>query len=346
MSDAYAKTQTVCQVVMAALLVAAFTYWFRDVLIPFALSVFLALNLRPLVTVLMERCRVPRWLAIVLTFLLGMVLVAALAVVVAASISDLGRRSDAYLQALEELWTSAAATVSSIPGLNEAQAQLGIDPGQLAQSLASSITARLGNFIGSITSNLLYTVSQLLVVLMFLGFLLASSDSDREGGVAEQIVLRVKQYVVTKTILSVGIGVATAVVLGILRIDLAMVFGMLAFVLNYIPNFGPIIATLVPLPVILFAPGLTPLQRILALVIPGVMQFICGNVMEPQMMGDSLDLDPVVILLTLMLWGALWGPVGMFLATPITAIVKILCEQFESTQVLANLMAGRLVVDS
>ena len=128
----------------------------------------------------------------------------------------------------------------------------------------------------------------------------------------------------------------------ILDVPLAMVFGLLAFLLNFIPNIGSAIATLLPLPVVLVDPQVSALSAILALAIPGAIQGVMGNVVEPRMMGDSLDLHPVAILMSLIFWGMLWGVIGMLLATPITAVLKIFLERFDGSRPLAELMAGRL----
>jgi AI-2 transport protein TqsA len=121
-----------------------------------------------------------------------------------------------------------------------------------------------------------------------------------------------------------------------------MVFGLFAFLLNFIPSVGSLIATLLPLPVVLMNPEISPTIGVLAIVLPGLVQLAIGNVISPKVMGDSLELHPVTILLALMIWGTLWGLVGMLLATPITAVLKMLLERMELTRPLARLMAGHV----
>jgi AI-2 transport protein TqsA len=80
---------------------------------------------------------------------------------------------------------------------------------------------------------------------------------------------------------------------------------------------------------------------ILVISLTSGIQFISGNVVEPKIMGDSFELHPVAVLLTLMLWGMIWGIVGMILATPVTAAIKILLERFDRTRPVAEMLAGR-----
>ena len=96
---------------------------------------------------------------------------------------------------------------------------------------------------------------------------------------------------------------------------------------------------------VLLAPGSTALQVVLAVALPGVVQFAIGNVLEPKLMGKSFGLHPVTILLTLIFWGVLWSVPGMFLATPLTAIAKVLLSRSEFTAPVARLLEGRLEFD-
>jgi AI-2 transport protein TqsA len=180
--------------------------------------------------------------------------------------------------------------------------------------------------------------------MIFMIFLLIGRDPGAapSGGVWSEAEARVKRYITTKLLTSAATGILVGAVLGFLDIDLAMVFGLFAFLLNFIPSIGSIIATLLPLPVILVSPEISTTTAVLAIALPATIQMTIGNGIEPYFMGTSLDLHPVVILLALILWGALWGIVGMLLATPITAVMKILFERMELTAPVAELLAGRM----
>ena len=137
-------------------------------------------------------------------------------------------------------------------------------------------------------------------------------------------------------------GFLVGLILYLLGVDLALVFGFLAFLLNFIPSIGSIIATLLPLPIILVSPDASWTIAVLAIALPGTVQLVIGNIITPKVLGDSLDLHPIVILMALIFWGVLWGIVGMLLATPMTAVLKILLERYELTRPVARVMAGRL----
>lgn len=140
--------------------------------------------------------------------------------------------------------------------------------------------------------------------------------------------------------ISLVTGAAVWIVLWFYGISLALVFGLLAFLMNFIPNIGPMIMCVLPLPLIFLSPHLSLASMLMVTVLLSAVQFISGSLVEPKIMGSSFQLHPVVIMLTLLLWGLIWGLPGMFLSTPIMAAMKIVIEQFTYTQPFARLLAG------
>ena len=108
---------------------------------------------------------------------------------------------------------------------------------------------------------------------------------------------------------------------------MAAVIALLAFAFNFIPNVGPIVATLTPVPIMLLSGQSSFGEMLLAVLLPGLIHFVVGHLVEPKVMGSSLELDPVVILLGLMLAELMWGPVGMLLAMPLMVVARILLDQ-------------------
>ena len=101
-----------------------------------------------------------------------------------------------------------------------------------------------------------------------------------------------------------------------------------------------------PLPIVVVSPEIGFATGLMAIAIPGALQFIMGNVLEPRIMGNLLDLHPVTILLALIFWGTIWGMSGVLMSVPITAVLRILLERLEMTAPLAALMAGRSPTDT
>ena len=244
------------------------------------------------------------------------------------SVAELGQDAGAYRARLTELQQDALGLLGRF-GLG-------------AEALLPSAETVAGWF-RAVTNALGGVLSQSFLVFIFVMFLVGGrSQAAPAVGVWREIESSVRGYVAAKLFTSLITGVLVGAVLWLLGIDLAFLFGLFAFLLNFIPNVGSVIATLLPLPVVLMAPDTTATVAVLAIALPGVIQFGVGNVVEPRLMGSSLDLHPAVILMALIFWGMLWGFVGMLLATPLTAVLKIVLERNEVTAPVAEVLAGRL----
>ncbi len=329
------RIQTVCLIALTTVVVAAALYWLAPVMVPFVLAVFIAMGLAPCIELPVRLLRVPRAVALATTLALAIVMLTLLASLVTSSLGQLTARRDTYQQQVRALIDRA---VDVLPA-----EILGIDTEQGFDPLAKIPSGAVGRVLLSTTNALLDLLSKSFLVLIFVIFLLlGGSGGALPDGVWRDITWQVQRYLATKALLSMATGVLVGGTLALLGVDLAMAFGLFAFLLNFIPSIGSIIATLLPLPVVLLSPEVSPLVAVLAILIPGIIQVTIGNGIEPKVMGDALDLHPVTILLALIFWGMLWGIPGMLLATPITAVMKILLSRLEYTRGLADLLAGRI----
>jgi len=122
---------------------------------------------------------------------------------------------------------------------------------------------------------------------------------------------------------------------------MTFVFALGAMVLNFIPTIGPIIAVALPMPIVFYAYDLH-WQFFFILSTLSILQFIIGNIIEPRVLGDIMDLHPITVLICLVFWALIWGVSGMFLAVPLTTVIKIIFERIEATKPFAEVLAGRL----
>lgn len=336
--DGDQRVQTISLAVLATVATGFALYWLRPALIPFVLALFVALGLSLCVEWLVGRMRVPRWLALPVTLVLGLALLSLVGGLVGASLAELADSAPAYVR---QLGLMIDRVTGWLP--EELAARLGERGADLREIPVGTVRSVLA----STSSALLGVLSQSFLVLVFVIFLfLGGFSSESPAGSTLAAVRRsVERYLVTKLVVSAMTGVLVGTVLVLLGIPLAVTFGVLAFLLNFIPSIGSVIATLLPLPVVVVSPEVSGTSAVAAILVPGAIQIGIGNVLEPWWMGDALDLHPVAILLSLIFWGTLWGVVGMFLATPITAGVKLVLARFEGSAPLAELLAGRLPGD-
>ena len=145
----------------------------------------------------------------------------------------------------------------------------------------------------------------------------------------KDITEQIQKYISTKFLVSLITGILVAAVLLIFDIDFLIVWAVLTFLLNFIPNIGSVIAVILPTLMTLVQYESFPKALIVAAIIIAI-QNILGNLIEPKIVGDRLGLNPLVILLSLLLWGYIWGIVGMFLSVPLTAVIKIIFSSSDS----------------
>lgn len=368
------RIRTVCLLVLATVAVGGTLMLLRSVLVPFVLALFLSTALVPLLDYLHRRFRFPRGLAIasaavfasgVLLFLVGLVSSAVTQVLAKDDVYItqvtrlIGRGEEAYLRWEERLggalhlWSEAepaepepsdAEPAAPPPGAGRAAARPETGtPASPLDGLERRVPELLTGVISWVVNTGLSLVSQGAIVLVFLVFLILGyrPPEDRDPTTLwAQLRRQINEYVRVKAIVSLVTGLLTFLILRWLGVDLALVFGTMAFFLNFIPNIGSFVAMLLPLPIVVLAPPeqLSLAEKLLAFAGPGAVQLTMGNLVEPRWMGRSLDLHPVVVLLSLIFWGYLWGPIGMLLSVPITSVLKTLAERVDLTRPLADLI--------
>ncbi len=157
----------------------------------------------------------------------------------------------------------------------------------------------------------------------------------------KDITIQIQRYIVTKFFISLTVGLFFGFILWLFGIEFFIIWAILAMLLNFIPNIGSIIAVLFPTLMALIQYESFGYAMILALVLI-ILQNIVGNIIEPKIFGDRLGINPLVILLSLLLWGYLWGIIGMFLSVPLTAVIKIIISNSSSKNMrfISNLMSN------
>lgn len=321
-----------CLIVLTTIAVSAALTYTRPIMIPFVLAVFIAFILLPLKQFLEQRLRFPKTLSLG-TILLGIGLAGSLfSLIVSTAVRQVSKNAELYELRFLQIFELALKTLA--------------DLGFHMDLKGTSINNLVGElpvfpFVRTLTLTTVRGVSDTFLVIIFVFFLLAGSSFRMPTtGIWPKVNTTVRKFLITKSITSAITGGLVAMILSYFGLDMAIMFGFFAFVLNFIPTIGSIIATLLPIPVALLQLN-DPVQILLVIGLPGIVQFSIGNIIEPKFMGVSLDLHPVTILLSLMFWGLIWGAPGMILATPITVIIKLFLEQSSGGKGLALMMSGR-----
>jgi AI-2 transport protein TqsA len=309
----------------------------KTVILPLMIAWLLSYILTPVINVLV-RLKVPTTLSafLVLILLLGICFLGG--VLVQERITAFAKEYPKYQMRFVEI-TNAVTESIKIP----AHFFQGINIGQ-----------KVGTFVVRLSGSLMNFFSKLIMVFIFLMFMLLAKpyfkykikkafspgQADRVSRIIESISKQIGSYLALQFFISLTTGVLVWLALVVIGVDFAATWGILAFILNFIPTVGSIIASLLPVLVatIQFYPSYwTPLICLLSMLI---IQMVMGNVVSPKVMGDRLNLSPVAILLSLLFWGWLWGIVGALLSVPFTATIMIVCENIEPLQPISIIMGS------
>ena len=327
-------------VFLAVIAGGAALLWMRDILTPLALAMFLAVMIDGFARVLVRRAPgFPRRLALPTAIVLSIVLFGLSVWVVADN-------SNGFIDQLK----------AYAPRLNDIIARI-------AHALGLHMTPTIGDlitqlnptaYIGAAAQSLQNFGTSAVLVLIYLGFIIASrrgfsrkivamfphhDKRDRAMVLFHRIRDGVEQYLWIQTVTGLIIAVGAWLVMAVLRLDNAFFWAFLIFLASYIPILGGAVGCFLPplFAVVQFPDSFAP--AIILFVALQAIYFVVGNIVLPRMQGDSLNMDPTVILLSLAVWGALWGVPGMFLSTPLTVACMVILAQFDGSRWIAILLS-------
>ena len=307
----------------------------KTLLLPFLLAMFLAMVTLPVLN-WMRAKNVPTPLAVLATLVVALSIVVGLGVMIGGSVSSISDEIPKYRERLEEISGGAVAQLETwgFPVSRELFTDL-VQPDKAWAFVQSGLKG-----IATALSNMFLVLLTIVFVLFEAAGIPAKLQKafghQRNTERYEKIKSEVQKYLAAKTIISLTTGILVGIGLAIVGVDFWFLWASLAFMLNYIPTLGSIIAG-VP-PVLLAMVQFGPLQALTVAIIFISVNVVLGNVVEPYLVGRKVGLSTLVVFLSLVFWGWVWGPVGMLLSVPLTMIVKIMLENTEDLRWIAILL--------
>ena len=308
------------------------------ILVPFLLAVFIAVIGGP-PAFWLKRKGVPSSLAVLAVVLVMLGIGIGMGAVLSTSLNGFYQQMDSYKASLNQqmdalfIWLKGMGIHLDWDLLKEV-----VNPGEAMQLVATL----LAGFGGVLTNAFLITLTVVFILLEASGFpaklRAAKKDPKASFPAFEEFTHAVKSYLAIKTAVSLATGVATALWVAVLGLDFPLLWGLLAFLFNYVPTIGSILAAV---PAVLLALiQLGPFPALLVAVGYLCINFAFGSVIEPRFMGRGLGLSTLVVFLSLVFWGWVLGPVGMLLSVPLTMTAKIGLGSREETRWLAILLGS------
>tara|TARA_Y100001970_G_scaffold266773_1_gene355860 strand:+ start:1760 stop:2773 length:1014 start_codon:yes stop_codon:yes gene_type:complete len=324
------KFITVSLLILAIVTVAFALNFTKPIMIPFVLALLIRILIDPIIDFQIENLRVHRIVAVFVSLLLIVFLFMIIVPFIVTSVATFLGSANEYNAKVLFLLDMVILKLQEI--------DININRQIIRDSF---ISLPFLDWASKILSNGANIISKFFLVVIMTLFLLLGRKSKDTSKEWNEIIGNVKKYIFTKFITSAATGILTGIIYWLLGLELALIFGTMTFLLNFIPVLGSIIAVLIPLPVALLQFS-DPTYIIYVILFPGVVHIIIGNILEPKIFGEAFGLHPITIILSLIFWGMIWGMIGVILAAPITAIIKISFEKFETTLPFARLLEGKV----
>ncbi len=332
-----AKTWSPATAATVTIAVIAVLFAMREakvVVVPALLAFFLAAVADSPVSWL-ERKGLSRVFAVLLVVTAVTLLVLGVGVLLGSSLQELSEQAPDFQQRIRAQLNSLLADWGGSRVGSETSDVLDYVSPDAALGLAAGVLTGVRDLFGNTFIILFLMVFMLLEVPSLRAKLDMLGASRGDGPSITDIV---RGYLAIKTLTSLVTGVLVGVFLSVLSVDFALLWGLLAFLLNYIPSIGSFVASVPAVLLTLVQSGLGPALVVVAGYL--LINLTIGNGIEPRILGQGFGLSTLVVLLSLILWGWLLGPVGMLLAVPLTTTVKIALERHEGTQPVAVLLGS------
>ena len=307
-----------------------------DILTPFFLAIFISIIASQPVNWLIKK-GIPKTLSIIVVMLLLITLGIFVGGIIGTSISQFTQNLPLLDNTFKENINAFSLHINKL-GFHISSERISslVDPGKLLEFTATTISS-MGNMLGQTLIILLISLFMLFELDSFPikhKIVARASENKRQGKVKiNAIINNVRNYLYIKTIISLAAGILTGVGLKILGIHYAFFWGLIAFLMNYIPNIGSILAAL---PVVAYALISFGFEKVIWVITLYLIINLLESIIEPKVMGIDFGLSTLVVLLSLIFWGWVFGPVGMFLSVPFTMIVKIILETNERSMWLST----------
>jgi len=336
------KVQNLFLGFIASMFLLYFLYLAQSLIIPFVIALFIwyiIISTKTAIqTIRIAKIKIPDWIATTLALIIFILVAWIFITFINSTLADVLKSAPDYQNKFQILVNKIINHWPVAQEVNLKKMLSWLNLSNIATTTASLLTS-IASFTGMI---FIYVVFLLLEYKTFKIKFINLFKERKTKKEAVKLMVHISQdvntYLKIKTFTSLLTAVLSYLVLITFGIQFAPFWALLVFILNYIPNIGSLIA--VTLPIIFAIIQIGNFYTILFLLLTlFVIQFIIGNIVEPKLMGKSLNLSPLVILISLVIWGNIWGVVGMFLSVPIMVIINIILSYFPSTKSIAMLLS-------
>jgi predicted PurR-regulated permease PerM len=339
MTDSFTQASRAIIITAALIIIIAGMKQAASLLVPFLLSIFIAVISFPLMSRL-QQSGFSKGLSLTVVMLLVVFIGIGLTVLVGSSLTDFTRSLPDYQQKITAEWGQAIVWLQD-HGISVADKLKAVADPAAAMGLISSILKGFGNVLTN-SFLIILTVAFLLMEaagvtqkIILMREQAKEEESDEED-FSQVFVDKLREYMSMKTIISMITGIIIWLAMWLIGLDFPVLWGVLAFMLNFVPNIGSIIAAVPAVMLALVQLGFSSALLVMAIYV--ATNVLIGNVIEPRYMGKGLGLSTLVVFVSLVFWGWVLGSVGMLLSVPLTITVKLALDCKPETKWLGHLL--------
>lgn len=334
MTESFSSASRALIVAAAVIVIIAGMKQSAPLIVPFLLAAFIAVISFPLMCKL-QLVGLPKGLSLTLVVSLVLLIGVGLTLLIGSSLTDFSRMLPVYQQKITAEWAHVLLWLDS-RGISVTDTLKDVINPAAAVGLVSSILKGFGSVM---TNSFLILLTVIFILVEAAGLtqkFLPSGDTAANQSFSQVFVEKVRNYMSMKTIISMITGLFIGISLSLIGVDYPVLWGVLAFVLNFVPNIGSIIAAVPAVLLTIVQLGFSPALLVAAIYV--AVNVVVGSVIEPKYMGKGLGLSTLVVFVSLVFWGWVLGPVGMLLSVPLTITVKLALDSKPETLWLGHLL--------
>lgn len=336
--------------IIALAVVASILKTLKSIFIPLIFSIFLLFLFAPLINYL-KKHKVPMVLILLITLVIIAVFLGLVILLIYAASNSLINGLPRYEDKFNELISKGTEYLQNLASNWNINTE-NISITNIAQIISSGFIS-IPQFISNTVNTLVSIIQNIFLIIFFLIFLLleieklplrlrkATSKLSKEQtlDILQNIEKQIQNYLTIRTLVNLSAALLCMLWMLIFGVDFILVCGILLFVLDFIPDVGSVISSAIPILIYLLQSGFSFLWLIFALLIVAT-QMLIGNIIEPKLQGVQLNLTPIMVLVSLIFWGWLWGIVGMLICVPLTSAINIILKQVAPNNFISALISS------
>ncbi|MDI9572491.1 MAG: AI-2E family transporter [Candidatus Cloacimonadota bacterium] len=336
--------------IIALAVVAYILKTLKSIFIPLIFSIFLLFLFAPLINYL-KKHKVPMVLILLITLVIIAVFLGLVILLIYAASNSLINGLPRYEDKFNELIAKGTEYLQNLASNWNINTE-NISIANIAQIISSGFIS-IPQFISNTVNTLVSIIQNIFLIIFFLIFLLLEIDKlplrlrkatsklskEQTLDILQNIEKQIQNYLTIRTLVNLSAALLCMLWMLIFGVDFILVCGILLFVLDFIPDVGSVISSAIPILIYLLQSGFSFLWLIFALLIVAT-QMLIGNIIEPKLQGVQLNLTPIMVLVSLIFWGWLWGIVGMLICVPLTSAINIILKQVAPNNFISALISS------